>query len=96
MVSRSTGGANLTFEGLQGLILIEDVCKKSTGEDSNTLLITKDRGRGSNRGCVGSGGSKPRRRSGQNNIRDMSYWNYKESGNLKSYCPMLMADKGQK
>ena len=95
-VSSSVGGAKMTFDGMHDLILGEDVHRQSAGEASNSLVTIEDRGRGSNRGCGGSGRSKSRMRGGQNNRRDVTCLNCKESDHVKSHCPMLMEDKGQK
>lgn len=85
-VTTSGGGAKLTFEGICDLTLGEDVRRWSTGEAFNSLLSTEDTERESNGGCGGNGRSKSRRRGGKNNRRDVTYWKYKESGDVKNQC----------
>ena len=50
-VSNSSGNAKLVFDDIVGLILNEEVRKKSSGESSTSALNMEARGRGSDRGA---------------------------------------------
>ncbi|GJX77039.1 hypothetical protein Tco_0323850 [Tanacetum coccineum] len=45
-VSGSTGTTKLNFDNIRDLILGEDICRKTSGEYSNSLLSAKDKGMG--------------------------------------------------
>ena len=83
-ISISVGCAKMTFEGIHDLTLGEDVCRRSVGETSNSILSNQDIRRESNRQYRGSGRSNSRRIGGHNNRRDMTCWKCKESGHVKS------------
>nr|GEW38607.1 retrovirus-related Pol polyprotein from transposon TNT 1-94 [Tanacetum cinerariifolium] len=45
-ISGSTGSTKLKFDNICGLIHGEDICRKTSGEYSNSLLSAEDKGRG--------------------------------------------------
>lgn len=83
-ISSSVGCAKLAFEDIHDLILSEDVCRRSVEEAFNSLLSTKDIRGGSNKWDEGRGRSKSRKRGRCNNIRDITSWNYKDSGHFRN------------
>ncbi|CAH9079423.1 unnamed protein product [Cuscuta epithymum] len=95
-VSSSSGTTKLTFEGIRDLILGEDIRRRSSGDSSNSLLSTEDRGRKSTRGGNKKGRSKLRKRGQSKNRKDINCWNCKENGHFRNHCPKASADKGKK
>src|SRR6187200_252831 len=96
-VSSSTNGTKLSFESIRNLILSEDIRRKNTGESSNSILSTEDRGRKQQKGNNGGNGrerSKSRKRGVSKNRKDITCWNCKEKGHFKNQCTKPLQNNG--
>lgn len=96
IVNNSYGSANLTFEVTHDLILGEDLCRLTIREASITILSTKYIEIWSHKGGKDRGRSKLRKKGGHINMRDVTRWNYKESGHFINQCLKPLVEKKKK
>ncbi|GKE46575.1 retrovirus-related pol polyprotein from transposon TNT 1-94 [Tanacetum coccineum] len=97
-VSGSIGTTKLKFDNICDLIIGEDICRKTSGEYSNSLLSVEDKGRGrkQDRGQKQNRGrSKSKKRRQSMNMQDITCWNYNQKGHFHNKCskPVLSRDK---
>ncbi|GJQ96498.1 retrovirus-related pol polyprotein from transposon TNT 1-94 [Tanacetum coccineum] len=92
VVSSSTESTKLKFDNIHDLILGEDICRKTSGEYSNSLLSAEDKGRGrkQDRGQKQNRSrSKSKKRGQSKNRQDITCWNC----NQKCFKPVTSRDK---
>ncbi|GKA06930.1 retrovirus-related pol polyprotein from transposon TNT 1-94 [Tanacetum coccineum] len=94
----STGSTKLKFDNIRDLILGEDICRKTSGEYSNSLLSAEDKGRGrkQDRGQKHNRSrSKSKKRGQSKNRQDITCWNCNQKGHFQNQCskPVTSKDK---
>ena len=83
-VSNSVPSSNtLKFDDVVGVILSEEMRRKSTGETSGNALTMESRGRQKERGKSPGNHGKSRKGRMKSRFRKIECWNYGKKGNLK-------------
>ena len=86
-VSNSISGTNtLKFDDIVGVILSEEMRRKSTGETSSTALTVETRGRPKERSKSHKNRDHSRRSKSRTKSTTMECWNCGKKGHMKKDC----------
>ena len=86
-VSNSVSGSNtLKFDDVVGVILSEEMRRKSTGETSGNALTVENRGRQRERGKSPGNRGKSRKGRSKSRLSKIECWNCGKRGHLKKDC----------
>ena len=87
VVSNSVPGSNtLKFDDVVGVILSEEMRRKSTGETSGNALTMESRGRQNERGRSLGNHGKSKKGISKSKFEKIECWNYGKKGHLKKDC----------
>ena len=98
VVSNSISGSNtLKFDDVVGVILNQEMRRKSTSETSSNALTMERRGRKKERGRSPSNCNKSRKGRSKSKFGKIEYWNCGKRGHLKKDCraPKKKGDRHQ-
>ena len=98
VVSNSVPISNtLKFDDVVGVILSEEMRRKSTGETSRNALTMESRGRQNERGRSPVNDGKSKKGRSKSRFRKIEYWKCGRKGHLKKDCkaPKKKGDEHQ-